>query len=322
MMFILGLQGSPRKKGNTHDILSMFMEQARQYGAVTQTITPHTLDIKPCRELIVCEKKGFCPIKDDMEKSIYKLVKNADIIVIAAPVFFYNVPAQLKALIDRCQMFWGRKYKLKLEDPNAKNRQGVLLSCGASGGKKLFDGVELTAKIFFDAVSVKYQGSLTYRHIENPGDMAAHDQVKGDIQQMVKNLCSPFVSKKKILFISRNDACRSQMAAAFFKSYNQGHFRVMTAGYDPAKEIRAETIKIMAEKRLDLLYLSPCSIENLDMEQHFDTIIYIGEKSDESLLSALQVQTWKINTPEKLSLENIRALRDEIESRVKSLVLL
>ena len=321
-MFILGLQGSPRKKGNTHDILSMFMEQARQYGAVTQTITPHTLDIKPCRELIVCEKKGFCPIKDDMEKSIYKLVKNADIIVIAAPVFFYNVPAQLKALIDRCQMFWGRKYKLKLEDPNAKNRQGVLLSCGASGGNKLFDGIELTAKIFFDAVSVKYQGSLTYRHIENPGDMAAHTGVRGDIQQMVKNLCSPFVSKKKILFISRNDACRSQMAAAFFKSYDQGHFRVMTAGYDPAKEIRTETIKIMAEKRLDLLYFSPCSIENLESAQHFDTIIYIGEKSDDSDLSALQVQTWKINTPEKLSLENIRSLRDEIESRVKSLLLL
>ena len=147
-MNILCLQGSPRKKGNTRDLVSMFAKQAVEYGAQVKTLHAPELDIQPCKELIVCEKKGFCPIKDGMER-IYSLIKDADLIVLASPVFFYSVTAQLKILIDRCQMFWARKYKLGLKEPNAGSRQGFVLSCGGSGGKKLFDGIELTAKIYF-----------------------------------------------------------------------------------------------------------------------------------------------------------------------------
>ena len=48
-----------------------------------------------------CEKKGFCPIDDDMPHEIYPLIRKADVIVVATPIFFYNTTAQMKALIDR-----------------------------------------------------------------------------------------------------------------------------------------------------------------------------------------------------------------------------
>ncbi|WP_022669213.1 NAD(P)H-dependent oxidoreductase [Desulfospira joergensenii] len=319
-MFVLGLQGSPRKKGNTHDLLSIFMEEAEKQGALTQTLLARELDIQPCKELIVCEKKGFCPIRDEMEPKVYPLLKRADIIVLASPVFFYNVPAQLKALIDRCQMFWGRKYRLELKEPNAKNRQGILLSCGGSGGKKLFDGLELTAKIFFDALSVKYKGGLTYRHIESPGQMAAYPNLREDVKEKVKELFHPFLSGKKILFISREDACLGQMAAAFFRFHSPGGHRVFSAGLEPALELLPQTLKAMEEKSLDLKYLKPFSLDALLSNQEFDLIVYLNKAREHPKIKGRQSIVWEINRPRVMSDNDLKKIRDDLEARVRALI--
>ena len=82
-MLILGLNGSPRKNGNTSILLSEFMEEAEKLGAVTRTIIADKKNILPCKEYKTCESKGFCPIDDDMENEIYSLLWDADLIVIA-----------------------------------------------------------------------------------------------------------------------------------------------------------------------------------------------------------------------------------------------
>ena len=136
-MLALGLQGSPRKKGNSDVLLSMFMQALERLGAETLTIDVCRRAIEPCKELVVCEKKGFCPIDDDMSREIYGLLRRADIVVAASPVFFYGVTAQLKALIDRCQTLWARRYTLKLNDPGHRTRRGFMLAVGATAGKQL-----------------------------------------------------------------------------------------------------------------------------------------------------------------------------------------
>ena len=136
-MLVLGLQGSPRKKGNTNYLISTFMDAAEKSGARTIAIDVTQKDIIPCKEYTVCEKKGFCPIDDYVKEEIYPLLRQADVVVVASPIFFYNMSAQLKAVVDRCQMFWARKYRLKLRDPGAGMRRGFLLSAGATRGKNL-----------------------------------------------------------------------------------------------------------------------------------------------------------------------------------------
>ena len=69
-MLVLGLQGSPRKKGNTSFLLSAFLEEAERLGAETRLVDTERRNILPCRELTVCEKKGYCPIDDDMAADI------------------------------------------------------------------------------------------------------------------------------------------------------------------------------------------------------------------------------------------------------------
>jgi multimeric flavodoxin WrbA len=190
-MFALGLQGSPNFKGSTAYLLKQFMTELALQDIKTQTIDVARKNIHPCKGCRYCEKKGVCVIDDDdMAAEIYSLLREADIIVIASPVFFYSVPSQLKALIDRTQAFWSRKYRLRLADPKEHPRKGFLLSLGGSQGKQLFDGVVLVAKYFFDAADAEFCGSLTYRNIETRQDIMRLETVKSDIAKAVKSLLS------------------------------------------------------------------------------------------------------------------------------------
>ena len=86
-MRILGLQGSPRRNGNSRYLLSTFMEEAGKLGAQTHTVVVDEQNILPCKEYVVCEKKGYCPIEDDMKTEVYALLRWSDVIV-ALPRFF------------------------------------------------------------------------------------------------------------------------------------------------------------------------------------------------------------------------------------------
>jgi len=102
-------------------------------------------------------------------QQIYPLLRQADIIVMAIPIFFYGPTAQMKCLIDRSQALWARRYVHRLIDPGRKWRRGFLLALGATKGRNLFEGINLTAKYFFDAVGASSDGRLTYKQIEGLG---------------------------------------------------------------------------------------------------------------------------------------------------------
>ena len=192
-MFIFGLQGSPRIGGNTDILLSSFLDEAKNFGAKTYKLIVTKKKITPCQECSTCEREGFCPIDDDMQE-VYYFIRKADIIVVATPVFFYGLTAQLKALIDRSQALWSRKYIHKLKDPAYKWRQGFFLSIGATKGKNLFNGITLTLKYFFDAVSANIYGNLTYKRIEKAGEIKNHPTAINDVKEKAKILVKPLLN--------------------------------------------------------------------------------------------------------------------------------
>ncbi len=275
-MLILGLQGSPRKKGNSNFLLQTFMKTAENMGARTLTIDVTRKNIIPCKEFVVCEKKGFCPIDDDVRDEIYPLLRQAEVVVIATPIFFYNMTAQLKAVVDRCQTFWARKYKLKLKDPGASMRRGFLLSVGATKGKNLFEGLNLTTQYFFDAIDAKFEGSLTYRGIEGPKDMAGHPTVQDDVEKAVKSVLHPFSDRKKILFACRENACRSQMASAFAQSFAGNKLEVLTAGSKPADKVHPDMVTVMHEKGIDMGFRVPRTMDEVLSNDTPEVIITMG----------------------------------------------
>ncbi|RLC08932.1 MAG: flavin reductase [Deltaproteobacteria bacterium] len=316
-MFILGLQGSPRKKGNTSILLSTFLDEAEKLGARTRSLDIVSMNISPCLECGVCEREGFCPIEDDM-CMIYPLLRKADIIVLASPVFFYGPPAQMKALIDRCQVLWARKYVHRLIDPGEKWRRGLLLSVGATKGKKLFDGICLTAKYFFDAVGVNFDGALAYRQIEAEGEIAKHPTALSDAREKAGTLARPFLERKKIFFISRNDDCCSQMASAFARYHAGNRLEPESAAIIPAEDINPIARKVMAEKGIDMAFRKPGSIDEALANQSPELIISMACKEACRRFSPdVEIREWNLPDASEKTLPVMRQLRDDIECKVK-----
>lgn len=313
-MFVLGLQGSPRKKGNTRFLLSEFLEEAQRLGARTQMIEVCQKKIDPCMEYILCEKKGICPIDDDMRHEIYPLLRKADVIVAATPIFFYNTTAQLKALIDRSQTLWARKYKLNLTDPNRKWRRGYTLAVGATRGKNLFEGLHLTMKYFFDAVGAEYAGSLTYREIEKPGDMEKHATLHADIQASVGALLEPFRGRKRILFVCRDNACLSQMAGAFAQALAGDRLDVFSAGSQPGEKLNPLMVEVMQEKGIDMGFRQTASIKSVLTTEKPELVISMGKDGAAVVQDDIPQEGWDFSEPGDL--DAMRGLRDAIEAKV------
>ena len=172
---VLCVYGSPRIRGNTDTLLDAFATGVEDAGGAAQRVYLRNLKISPCREIYACEREGRCALDDDMQP-LYDALRTVDAIALASPIMFYNVSAQAKAFLDRCQAFWCIKYRRKepVTDHPLALRKGVFLSVGGSKGKKLFDGALLSIKYFLETVDAALWNTLTYRSIDARGDIQDH----------------------------------------------------------------------------------------------------------------------------------------------------
>lgn len=97
---ILILSASPRKGGNSETLCNQFTKGAQESGHEVVKIRLHEKKIGFCTGCAACLKLGHCVQKDDMEEILEKMTK-ADVIVLATPVYYYNMNAQMKVMIDR-----------------------------------------------------------------------------------------------------------------------------------------------------------------------------------------------------------------------------
>ena len=102
---VLILSGSPRKNGNSDTLCDQFMKGAQEAGHQVEKIRVAEKEIGFCRGCYACQDTGKCAIQDDMEVVLQKII-DADVLVLASPVYFYSIDAQLKALIDRTVARW------------------------------------------------------------------------------------------------------------------------------------------------------------------------------------------------------------------------
>lgn len=99
---VLILSSTPRRGGNSDRLCDQFMQGALAAGHQVEKIVLKDKDIRYCTGCGVCSELGKpCPQKDDAAAIIEKMVC-ADVIVMATPVYFYTMSAQMKTLIDRC----------------------------------------------------------------------------------------------------------------------------------------------------------------------------------------------------------------------------
>ena len=113
-MRILGIVCSPRKGGNTEILVTEALAAAREAGGETELVLVADKNIAACDGCGACRETGICKVKDDMQ-TIYEQLERADGVILGTPVYFLNVTAQAKAVMDRTYaLLWGRKLRGKV----------------------------------------------------------------------------------------------------------------------------------------------------------------------------------------------------------------
>jgi multimeric flavodoxin WrbA len=174
---IVAIYGSPRRKGNTAMLLKKAVEGARDSGAEVEEIVLRDLKISPCLEIYGCAQSGECAIKDDFQKVRDKIL-DAQGLMLASPVFFYTVSSHTKILMDRFQSLWVKKSWVEKTPKNQQSikRKGLFISVGATRGKKLFDGMLLSVRYFFDVLDMELWKALLYRTLDFQDDVLKHPE--------------------------------------------------------------------------------------------------------------------------------------------------
>jgi len=109
---IIGIAGSPRQKGNSTTLMRQVLQGAQESGAEVQTIHLNGLTFRGCQACDGCVDTGECALKDELTP-YYPKLREANIWLLASPVYFDGVSGQTKLFFDRCRCFAMEKGRLK-----------------------------------------------------------------------------------------------------------------------------------------------------------------------------------------------------------------
>jgi multimeric flavodoxin WrbA len=184
---ILILKSSARTNGNSTTLANQIQEGACEAGTDVESINLHGMNIQPCRGCFLCYKsdKG-CVIDDDMQV-LFPKIRQADALVLASPIYWYNICGLLKLFLDRFIAFSTDRGGYELRG----KRIGVALSYGAgdiisSGANNAINALESMFRyIGSDLVEIVHGSG------NNPGDIAHNKILMDQAFRLGKNLANP-----------------------------------------------------------------------------------------------------------------------------------
>ena len=160
-MKIVVLNGSPRKGGNTEIMINAFSKGAESKGHQVVTLSVGTMKVRGCMACEYCfSHGGECAQKDDMTQ-VYEELKDADMVVFASPIYWFDISAQLKAVIDR--LYVGATAGFHF------HKTALLLDAGAD---HVFDAAIAQYKAMTSYVKWEDCGIITVPNMNNKGSMS------------------------------------------------------------------------------------------------------------------------------------------------------
>lgn len=165
MKKILIISTSLRRVSNSHELAKAFALGASEAGNEVELLTLHHKDIHFCIGCLSCVKTGKCVIKDDAPEITAKM-HDADVLVFATPIYYYEMSGQMKTLLDRANPLYGRDYKFNdvyMLTSAAENESDVPLRA-VSGLKGWIECFE----------RAKFAGSVFAGGVTSPGEIQGH----------------------------------------------------------------------------------------------------------------------------------------------------
>lgn len=170
---ILILSASPRRGGNSDILCDRFAQGAQESGHNVEKVFLRDKNINYCSGCYVCERtKGICTYKDDMPELLQKII-DADVLVLATPVYFYCMNAQLKTVIDRTVARY----------TEIENKDAYLIATAGESGMEAMEGTITSFRGFLDCLENVREAGLILGHgvhisgevKENPAFLHAYE---------------------------------------------------------------------------------------------------------------------------------------------------
>jgi multimeric flavodoxin WrbA len=191
---VLAFNGSPRKGGNSQTLLTEAIRGIKEQGAEVTVFNLNEAKIRPCQNCGSCDREAVCVMPDEMQ-AVYREIRSADRIVLASPIFFYGLSAQVKAMVDRCQAFRAEKYIYKKPlPPGPFGRKGLLFLVGGmkrDSNNTGYQCAETTARAFFRTVNVQEHVTFSYDAVDEKGAIARHPTAIKEAYEAGKELVRP-----------------------------------------------------------------------------------------------------------------------------------
>lgn len=185
MTLIVGLNGSPRRNGNSARLLEEALRSARGSGATVLRFDLAFLDISPCRACEDCFTDGECVIRDEMD-AIYKALEEADAVIVSSPIYFSGMSSYAKIAVDRCQALWARRKVLKAP---RKLAAGAIILVAAQPNAK-FDNAVSELRAFLIGIGVDPGEVLKVAGADGPSYSEDHPDVLAKAGDLGRGLIS------------------------------------------------------------------------------------------------------------------------------------
>ena len=186
---VVGIAGSARRNGNSETLLDWCLDAARAAGAEVTKFRLCDLDLRGCRACDACFKDGTCIQRDGMDQ-LYPHLREADSLVIAAPVYSMGMPGVPKIMIDRTQPFWALRYILgtPLKRTEGPERLGAFLSCSGTDLPQVFEGSSRVVRYLWHVLGVTPAGEVLVPKVDERGAILAHDEARAAAEDIGQRL--------------------------------------------------------------------------------------------------------------------------------------
>ncbi len=176
---------SPRQNGNS-DLAASILQENFSVPSTIRRIAE--AGIRPCRSCGHCrEHPGSCSLDsaEDGAAGLFSLLRHASLGIVVSPVYFYHLPAQAKAWIDRSQRFW---FLDRQEKPLRETTLTAVLLAARPSGEKLFEGAERTLRYMAMASGMSWLPALCLYGLDDPQALAESGEAREKIRSFALSL--------------------------------------------------------------------------------------------------------------------------------------
>ena len=189
MKKMVTLLGSPRANGNSAAIAGRFTEIAEKYGAETKTYSLNKLKFRGCQACMMCKDKlDRCALKDDLEP-VLDDIRDADVLVLATPVYFADVTAQMKMFIDRTYSYYVPDFLNKpVPSRLHQGKQLVFIQTQAQPGDNFFNDIYPKYEFFFQVLGFKGNHLIRATGVNDDGDAVKQESIMKQAEDLAAQI--------------------------------------------------------------------------------------------------------------------------------------